>query len=73
MHSYYYIQFYFLWELIYVTVTDCVVSFFALVNGNGGSTVLVKQTELRGVNALPVLLICITKGLPASEVWENRN
>jgi len=63
-----------------VTVTDCVVSFFALVslrasspvwaseaslartrergdeeNGDGGSTVLVKQTELRGVNALPVL------------------
>ena len=56
-----------------MTVTDCVVSFFALVNGNGGPTVQLKQTELRGVNALPVLLICITKGLPASEVWENRN
>ena len=46
---------FFLWELIYVTVTDCVVSFFALVNGNGGPTVQLKQTELRGVNALPVL------------------
>ena len=55
LHSYYFIQFYVLWELINVTVTDCVVSFFALVNGNGGSTVLVKQTELRGVNALLVL------------------
>ena len=38
-----------------MTVTDCVVSFFALLNGNGGSTVLVKQTEVRGVNALQVL------------------
>lgn len=55
LHSYYFIQFYFLWELSYVTVTDCVLSFFALVNGNGGSTVLLKQTELRGVNTLPVL------------------